>query len=72
MKSFKSKGKSEVKTEKTIELPVINEEFKRDESFNKIELESMQSLDFIEGYRSQINASLKSIKQASSYIGTDS
>jgi len=49
MKSVKSKGKSVVATEKTIELPVINEEFKRDESYCKIDFVSMQSLDFVEG-----------------------
>jgi len=49
MRSVKSKGKSVVGTEKTIELPVINEEFKRDESFCKIDFVSMESIDIVEG-----------------------
>jgi hypothetical protein len=59
MKSPRTSHKSGVKTEKTFELPVINEEFKRDESFNKVDFASMQSLDFIEGERSQIEDRMK-------------
>ena len=82
MKSMKSKdrksaAKSEVKTEKTIELAVIDEVFKKDDSIDRIEFASMRSNDMIEGEisadRSQLMDEIKKkktkeIRQAS-FIG---